>query len=112
MKAEPTKAEKSYPFPYQALDSLAGRVLDGDVVFFVGSGFSIDSEGNTAARLMKRLLIRLTAIARALEADGEAIRADLLSTFGLSDQKGTFPFSDDDVRRLSDRYYETNEWFC
>jgi SIR2-like domain len=106
-------SEKRDAFPAKPLGRLATRVLEGDVVFFVGSGFSIDSEGNTAARLMRRLLIRLCAMASAMGDAGGAVRADLISTFGISGQ-GTarFPYSDDDVRRLSDRYYETNDWFC
>jgi hypothetical protein len=100
-------------FPAAALRRLASRVIKGDVVFFVGSGFSIDSEGNTATRLMRRLLIRLHAMAGVSGDAGAAVRADLTSTFGISGkQKGSFPYSAANVRRLADRYYETNDWFC
>ena len=49
-------------FASAALLRLASRVLDGDVVFFIGSGFSIDSEHNTAPRMLCRLLLRLVAM--------------------------------------------------
>jgi hypothetical protein len=96
-------------FPAPALYRLASCVLGGDVVFFVGSGFSIDSEGNTAVRLMQRLLIRLCAIAGTLGESAETVRTDLANTFAvLGKEDGPFPCSDAEVRRLSDRYYETN----
>lgn len=43
-------------------ERLVERVLAGEVVFFVGAGFSLDSENNTAKRLMARLLARFLAI--------------------------------------------------
>jgi hypothetical protein len=100
-------------FPAEALHRLALQLIKGDVVFFIGSGFSIDSEGNTATRLMRRLLVRLWAMTEVLGDAGKAIRNDLASTFGISGKnRGRFPYSTADVRRLSDRYYETNDWFC
>src|SRR5262245_47130224 len=47
---------------FDATSRLAARVLDGEVVFFVGSGFSIDSESNDAKRLVGRLLAGLLAM--------------------------------------------------
>ena len=100
-------------FPTAALLDLANRILRGDVVFFVGSGFSIDSEGNSANRLMRRLLIRLVAMTRVLGSAGEKVLADLCRTFSVSAAgRGSFPFSDEEVTQLAGRYYETNEWFC
>jgi hypothetical protein len=105
--------QKPESFPLKALQSLADRVLDGNVLFFVGSGFSIDSEGNTAARLVRRLLMRLAAMAGALGDEGDGVRTDLMKTFEIAgNQAGEFKYSADEVRRLSDRYYETNDWFC
>ncbi|MHB1309220.1 MAG: SIR2 family NAD-dependent protein deacylase [Limisphaerales bacterium] len=99
-------------FPAPALMRLSRRVLDGDVVFFVGSGFSVDSESNTAGRLVRRLLIRMQAMTDCLGEEGQDVRARLVGTFAVGRGAGIFPFPDDDVRRLSDRYYETNDWFC
>ncbi len=57
---------------------LAKRILTGDVVFFIGAGFSIDSEGNTAQRFVSFLLVRFVAIILYLETlgfDNEEIMA-------------------------------------
>lgn len=51
--------------PVSAIDSienLVERIGKGEVIFFVGAGFSLDSEGNSATRLMTRLLWRLQAM--------------------------------------------------
>jgi hypothetical protein len=56
--------------PLSAMDSienLVDRIGKGEVVFFVGAGFSLDSEGNSANRLMRRLLWRLQAMSLVLE---------------------------------------------
>src|SRR5262249_15907027 len=100
-------------FPTATLLGLANRILRGDVVFFVGSGFSIDSEGNSAPRLMRRLLIRLIAMANVVGSAGEEILADVRRTFSVSaGEPGKFPFSENEVKQLANRYYEANEWFC
>jgi SIR2-like domain len=52
--------------PLEPIEDLAKRVLGGSVVFFIGAGFSIDSEGNTADRLIGRLLARLLAMGTCL----------------------------------------------
>ncbi|MEO5331248.1 MAG: SIR2 family protein [Magnetococcus sp. YQC-5] len=49
-------------FPFKALARLADRIVAGKVVFFVGAGFSLDSEGNDAFRLIARLLARFDAL--------------------------------------------------
>lgn len=54
------------------LSELARRIRDGEVVFFVGAGFSIDSEGMTAAEVVRRLVLRLHVLAgMAGMADGD-----------------------------------------
>ena len=65
----------------QTLKRLAERVLDGDVVFFVGAGFSIDSEGNSTHRMMRRLVLRLLAMAAETEARGITTGRELLGDF-------------------------------
>src|SRR5262245_2865958 len=100
-------------FPARALHRLALRIRDGDVVFFIGTGFSVDSEWNTAGRLMRRLLIRLQAMCETLGAEGNEVAAGFTNTFGLKpDAKAVFRYTDSDVDKLSDKYYETNDWFC
>ena len=34
---------------------LSQRILAGEVVFFIGAGFSIDSEGNSSARMISAI---------------------------------------------------------
>ncbi len=100
-------------FPARSLLHLARRVRNGDVVFFIGTGFSVDSEQNTAARLMRRLLIRMQAMCETLRPCEPDVAADLARMFDVKPEgKAEFGYSDADVGRLSDRYYETNDWFC
>lgn len=101
------------PFPAEALGRLAARVVNGEVVFFIGSGFSIDSENNTSRRLITRLLIRLLALSSVL--DRPAVVKDLRVTFALNDEpddENLFRFTREEVDKLATRYYETNDWFC
>jgi hypothetical protein len=104
-------------FPATALERLSARVLEGDVVFFIGSGASIDSEKNSAARLMGRLLVRLLAFAEVLDGDhpgtGRALRDDLVHTFGLDGTTAEeIAGSEQNISGLAKSYYEANEWFC
>lgn len=62
----PDRPRTSRRHCFEATARLAERVLNGEVVFFVGSGFSIDSEKNTAARLVGRLLAGILALITAL----------------------------------------------
>ncbi len=107
-----------HPFPADKLRRLAGLVLEGDVVFFVGAGFSLDSERNTPGRLVTRLLIRLLALAEHLGTEGARIRDSLANTFDLSiagadlTTAPAFPYPKKDVDKLSEKYFETNDWFC
>jgi hypothetical protein len=116
-----------YSFPAKALDRLAALILKGDVVFFVGSGFSIDSEGNSATRLIRRLIWRLLAFRRAGVPQADALVEDLIRTFGIK-TAGRPAETEIDARRdydlklltveregmdkLAKDYYEVNEWFC
>jgi SIR2-like domain len=103
--------------PAETLCRLARKVVNGDVVFFIGSGFSIDSEGNSGVRLISRLLIRLLALTETLADVSEAknVFDDLGRTFGLppaAAHEWPFRISEAAVKTLADRYYETNDWFC
>src|SRR6185503_13895531 len=61
------------PTWFEATTRLATRVFNGEVVFFVGSGFSIDSEKNSADRLVGRLLAALLAMDTVLAEEAEQI---------------------------------------
>lgn len=117
-----------------SIDQLIQRIEAGQVVFFIGAGFSIDSEGNTANRLMRRLLVRFQAMVNLLEtklsdSDRSEVRklpSILRETFQLNRLQScptcpSFPWQADDdltaqrrsdVSTLSSKYFEANEWFC
>jgi hypothetical protein len=46
------------------METLVERVLSGRAIFFIGSGFSIDSEHNDTNTILARLLIRFLAMWR------------------------------------------------
>ena len=115
------------------LKRLADRIAAGKVVFFIGAGFSLDSEGNGGRLLILRLLIRFEAMCMALEGsdsvalNGAAqtaieLRRTLRSIFNLkprlaqsaSEAVDTL-FSDDLAEYLdilSQSYFQINDWMC
>ena len=111
------------------LDRLAKRIVAGDVVFFVGAGFSIDSEGNSAGVLVARLVARFEAIADTVAAAvpppsatlirlcGE-LKVGLRKTFTLLVRPKKAPDGDiwhdpeTNITRLADNYYQINDWMC
>jgi hypothetical protein len=116
------------------LERLATRICAGEVVFFIGAGFSLDSEGNTAQLLVTRLLARLEALTMG-GADSEdselkdlagRLREGLRTTFSLEKAKNGFSdlFDSTDrsdggpsvlvatVRSLAQNYYQINDWAC
>lgn len=103
-----------------AIERLANKVLAGEVVFFVGAGFSVDSEKNTAQRLIARLLVRFEAITRFLLArNAETKRTE--STRRLRNALGkTFRIRQDrhsyctatNIDKLASDYYLINDWMC
>jgi hypothetical protein len=100
-------------FPAKALERLAAKVLDGDVVFFIGSGSSLDSERTSGARLLRRLLLRLLAFSDVLAEAGEGIRRSLVRTFDLEGESVVeVAFIAKNVSLLAARYFEANDWFC
>ena len=60
-------------FPVDKYEGLVTRILSGEVVFFVGAGFSVDSEGNSAGRLIARLMTRFAAMAEVVKLAGAQI---------------------------------------
>jgi hypothetical protein len=114
-----------------ALWRLAHRVVQGEVVFFVGAGFSIDNEGNTTSRLTGRLLIRFEAWTLLLEAqppphlDARAassyrkvaarLRDDFQRTFSLeqsTNSPATFLALSSNETAINQVYYQFNDWIC
>jgi hypothetical protein len=118
----------SLPFPHREMARLARRVLAGEVVFFIGAGFSLDSEGNSAWRLLGRLLARFEAITRQLEKNALALkqnhpaepiqkrsrelRSNLRQTFGLRPGPGGALLTAKNLSRLTPQYYTFNDWIC
>jgi hypothetical protein len=100
-------------FAATALAHLAEKICQGDVVFFLGTGCSIDSECNTSQCLMRRLLFRVVAFAEVLGESGGKVLDDLCHTFRLQGGPGgAIADCSDNVDLLAQRYYEANEWFC
>ena len=122
--------------PLETLDNLADRIENGQVVFFIGAGFSIDSEGNTAARLMRRLLVRFEAMTEVLSRrlrktkpqnlkdEVERLPESLRNTFSLKlpeykpestpaeKRSAETKALQSNLRKLAEKYFEANDWFC
>jgi hypothetical protein len=106
-------------FDMSALENLAERIYHGQVVFFVGAGFSLDSEGLTGRRLLLRLLARFDAITSLLLAQtpelarmAKRLREVLRDTFWLG-REATDPLTTaEHARVLEADYYRPNEWMC
>jgi hypothetical protein len=111
-------------FPQAGLDRLAERVVGGEVVFFVGAGFSIDSEGNTAERLIGRLLARFDAMTSLLAgqcltplpavevaARARELRQGLRVTFAVEEIDG-YLTTPTQVATLAREYYTINDWLA
>ncbi len=119
------------------LDRLATRICAGEVVFFIGAGFSLDSEGNSTQLLIARLLARLEALTELAIASLETsiaqvarrLRAGLRTTFSLertpvsgsefSNLFDNVPPSDTrpsimaaTLSALAQNYYLINDWAC
>jgi hypothetical protein len=119
----------------EQLARLATRLCAGEVVFFIGAGFSLDTEGNSTTRLIARLLARFEALA--LELSGPAfperarqeasdLRERLRASFGLKTADGvcftdlfdTSPRTDGEttlsttLNLLAQNYYVINDWMC
>jgi len=106
-------------FNLSKLENLAERIYHGQVVFFVGAGFSLDSEGLTGARLLLRLLARFDALSSALiegpdpraSAVASRLREVLRSTFWLGHDPAPLTTAAY-AQTLAADYYRPNEWMC
>ena len=98
------------PFQVDKYERLVNRILAGEVVFFVGAGFSLDSEGNSAQRLIARLIARFMAMTEELTKAGATIEnlcEGLSRTFKVDKEKIC---SQETIEKLSARYYDINDW--
>ena len=119
------------------IENLSQRILAKELVFFVGAGFSIDSEGLSASRLMIRLSLRFKAmidcLLRLAKTEGHVLEKyeDELARFPdklkkTFDLKHTCTTAFDcpsrcwdrdipnqcDFNKLAVEYYAANDWFC
>ncbi len=111
-------------FPIHRMKYLAERVVGGEAVFFVGAGFSIESEGNTAACLIRRLVARFLAMSeylRKARGSGTEIKdrtheliTGLSITFQLRGKAGDprSIASHHNIQSLARDYYHINDWIC
>ena len=104
-------------FATATLETLVRRILAGEAVFLIGAGYSRDSEGNTAERLIARLMARFAALTEILAPDqrrSRALREGLRITFGLG--KDELQPADivkkKTIEELAKQYYHINEWIC
>jgi SIR2-like domain len=103
---------------FDAIERLVTRVIAGEAVFFAGAGFSLDSEPNSSARLIRRLLTRFAAITEQLanvpESVAPQLREGLRITFKLGHQplSSETMISDTTVDQLTQVYYNINDWIC
>lgn len=102
-------------FPAARLSALAQQAASGNVVLFIGAGFSLDSEGNSGARLVRRLVARLMGLCSGLLAfvtDSDErnkikeLRQSFFKVHGIHDRLDRREFVDD----LVAKYYPFNDW--
>jgi hypothetical protein len=111
--------------PLERTGRLARRVINGVVVLLVGAGFSRDSEGNSAERLVGRLLAGLLSMGTVLVAEAgdqpsqaKELLDGLVQVFGL--QAASPPrdvlhkpaqwMTETNIKLLAREYYNFNEW--
>jgi len=107
------------------IDRLAVRITTGDVVFFIGAGYSVDSEKNTTGVLLARLLARFEAITSAVCGDGALKKNKGMTELCRKLREGlrtTFKLKGDDIweakqikenfELLAGNYYPINDWMC
>lgn len=100
---------------------LAKHISQGQVVFFIGAGFSVDSEGNTSKILIARLVARFEALCKiAVESavissetkeEFEALYGKLQGQFSLKNVDDSV-CNTDNIEKLAKEYYQINDWFC
>jgi hypothetical protein len=104
-------------FAAATLETLVCRILSGEAVFLIGAGFSLDSEGNSAKRLVARLMARFAALTELLAGEPKRsrdLREGLRVTFGLgTTELGLHDLvKTEHIEALAKQYYYINEWIC
>ena len=114
------------------LPKLAERIRRGEVVFFVGAGFSIDSEGMSAGVIVRRLWVRLEGLCVLCWGEGgQQVLKEFWATFSLGRYDGVgfleevrnwatsmprprepWRATSHAIEDMASRYYEFNEWLC
>ncbi|MBF0096240.1 MAG: SIR2 family protein [Magnetococcales bacterium] len=90
-----------------ALERLANTLVQGRGLFFIGSGFSLDSEPNSSQTILARIIARFSALTTLL---GQREFYDLFkNTFRVKDPND---IDKDWIKRNQARYYEINDWMC
>ncbi|MGE5344020.1 MAG: SIR2 family protein [Candidatus Omnitrophota bacterium] len=114
---------------FTKLEGLSERILSGEVVFFIGAGFSIESEDNSSKRLIRRLLIRFLAITDVLcemnsiekntKETSEKLKKILLNRYELKELSDLKELTSNDIiknnaiiEKLARDYYQINDWMC
>src|SRR5262249_46180735 len=126
--ASATRHGMTSPFSFDTVERLVSRIIAGESVFFVGAGFSLDSEPNSSGRLIRRLMARFAAMTEVLTApppDGadptratvsraDGLRRGLRVTFGLGDRELTSEemVAPSTIEKLTPVYYNINDWIC
>lgn len=119
-----------------AVQRLSRKIVAGEVVFFIGAGFSLESEGNDAWKLVARLLIRFEALTSYLTSQQlvfqhpvgekatnekiaviksrvEDLQDALQRTFDPSLSAGGSNFvTKPNAQALAKHYYQLNDWIC
>ena len=108
----------SFDATFETVERLVLRIIAGEAVFFVGAGFSLDSEPNTSARLIRRLLARFAAITEQLSKEkgsqASQLQEGLRVTFDLGSERlsAEAMVSKKTVNQLKLVYYNINDWIC
>ena len=103
--------------PNGSTERLVTRILAGEAVFFIGAGFSLDSEGNSTDILIARLLARFEAIIQHLTREGmeapasvaERLKNTFEGIFDIQEKSGTYVVWEL-IKPLLGEYYKINDW--
>ena len=102
---------------HDSVEELVKRIIAGEAVFFVGAGFSLDSQPNTTTRLIRRLIARFAAITEQLAKARPValeLREGLRVTFSLGKEmlSSEAMVSPETIDKLAQDYYKINDWIC
>ncbi|MBF0213393.1 MAG: SIR2 family protein [Magnetococcales bacterium] len=96
-------------FPLSSLERLADNLIQGRGVFFIGSGFSLDSEPNSAYTILARIIARLEALI--IQLSKVELYEKFMSMFYVEGHNNN-KVDPQWVQCNIGRYYEINDWIC